>query len=161
MSAVIYQPTDLAGSKRREFLDAAKAGRARLRDSDGTSIVALAESELDALDLVATWSWERERLVTLLAGADRPLTAVELGNLAWLHVLERGDQLAFAAELHEALVLAMSRRDGVPVRETVHAWQVTTAELEDPERRAVLLGGSDQRDFVDAGHDLPDTETTS
>jgi len=154
VSAMIFQPTDLVGSKRRAFLDAAKTGRARLRDSDGTSIVALAESELDMLDLVATWSWERDRLVCLLSTHDASLTTLELGSLAWLHRLDREDQLAFAAELQESLVLAMSRRDGAPVRETVHAWQVTAAELDDPMRRDVLLGGLDERDFVDAGHDL-------
>ena len=76
---------------------------------------------------------------------------LELGSLAWLHRLDREDQLAFAAELQESLVLAMSRRDGAPVRETVHAWQVTTAELDDPVRRDVLLGRFDERDFADAG----------
>jgi len=35
-------------------------------------------------------------------------------------------------------------------------WQVTAAELDDPGRRAVLLSRIDDREFVDAGHDLPD-----
>ena len=153
MSAVIYQPTDLAGAKRRAFLDAAKQGRARLRDSDGTSIVALAESELDALDLIATWSGERDRLVGLLA-EKRPLTVLDWGSLAWLGNLSRDDQSEFAAELQDSLILAMSRRDGAPIRDTVHAWQVTAAELADPERRRVLLGNASDRDLVDAGHYL-------
>jgi len=159
MSAVIFQPTDLVGSKRRAFLDAAKEGRARLRDSDGTSIVALAESELDTLDLVATWSVQRDRLVSLLA-EDRELTTLELGSLAWLCSLDRDDQTAFAAELQDALVLAMSRRDGAPIRDTVHAWQVTAAELDDPHRRQILLGRISERDLVDAGHQI-DTDTTA
>ena len=156
MTTVVYQPTDLVGSKRRAFLDEAKVGRARLRDSDGTSIVALSESELNALELIAVWSAERDRLVTLLAEHDRGLTMVELGSLAWLHSLDREDQLEFVTELRQALVLAMSRRDGTPIRDTVHAWQVTAAELDDPGRRAVLLSRIDDREFVDAGHDLPD-----
>jgi len=154
MSAVIYQPTDLVGGKRRAFLDAAKTGRARLRDSDGTSIVALSEAELNALDLVATWSDERDRLAALLATHDRALTTLELGSLAWLHSLDRDDQLAFVAELREALVLALSRRDGAPIRETVRAWRVTAAELDDPVRRQVLLGRFDARDYVEAGHEV-------
>jgi hypothetical protein len=155
MSVVIFQPTDLVGSKRRAFLDAAKAGRARLRDSDGTSIVALPEAELDALDLVATWSAEHHRLVTLLA-KNRLLTVLDLDSLAWLHVLDRDDQQAFADELQEALVLAMSMHDGAPVRDAVHAWRVTASELADPVRREVLLGRFDERNFLDAGHDLDD-----
>lgn len=154
MTAVIFQPTDLVGPKRRAFLDAAKTGRARLRDSDGTSIVALAESELEALDLVATWSGERTRLISLLEQLDRPATTMELGSLAWLHGLDREDQVAFVTELQESLVLAMARRDAAPIRETVHAWQVTAAELDDPARRDVLLGRFDERNYVDAGHDL-------
>ena len=153
MSAVIYQPTDLVGSKRRAFLDAAKSGRARLRDSDGTSIVALPEAELDALDLIATWSFEHRRLIALLA-QNRVLTVIDLGSLAWLHVFDRDDQQAFADELQEALVLAMSAHDGAPIRDAVHAWRVTAGELSDPVRREVLLGRFDKRNFVDADHDL-------
>ena len=161
MTAVVYQPTDLVGSKRRAFLDEAKTGRARLRDSDGTSIVALSESELDALDLIATWSADRDRLVTLLAGREDAPTTLELGNLAWLHSLDRADQIEFANELREALVLAWSRRDGAPIRTTVHAWQTTAAELDDPLRREVLLGRLSEREYVDAGHDLTNAVTAS
>lgn len=154
MSAVIFQPTDLVGSKRRAFLDAAKNGRARLRDSDGTSIVALSEAELEALDLIAVWSGERDRLFRMLLASEHPLTTLELGSLAWLHSLDREDQFVFATELREALTLALSRRDGAPIRDTVHAWQVTATEMEDPSRRTILLHGFDEKEFVDAGHDL-------
>lgn len=161
MSAVIYQPSDLVGSKRRAFLDAAKVGRARLRDSDGTSIVALPEAELDALDMVATWSAERDRLVSLLSEG-RPLTVLDLGPLAWLAPFEREDQQAFAAELQQSLVLSMSLRDSAPIRDTVHAWRVTAAELDDPVRRGVLCQSFDARNFVDAGHDVnPDAADES
>jgi len=159
MTTMVYQPTDLVGRKRRAFLDQAKAGRARLRDSDGTSIVALSETELEALDLIATWSAERDRLVSLLAGRTDTPTTVELGSLAWMHTLDRSDQIEFANELREAMILAWSRKDGQPIRDTVHAWMVTAAELEDPVRREVLLGRFDDQEYVDAGHLLDDSVT--
>jgi len=159
MTTMVYQPTDLVGSKRRAFLDEAKAGRARLRDSDGTSIVALSETELDALDMIATWSAERDRLVSLLAGRTDTPTTLELGSLAWMHNLDRSDHVEFANELREALLLAWSRKDGQPIRDTVHAWKVTAAELADPVRREALLGRFDRQTFVDAGHTRDDGAT--
>ncbi|MGH8009314.1 MAG: hypothetical protein ACREQ3_20180 [Candidatus Binatia bacterium] len=153
MPGVIFQPTDLAGSKRREFLDAAKAGRARLRDSDGTSIVALPESELELLDQLAHWSAEHRRLTSLL-DAGGPLTVAALGSLAWIRALDRDDQIAFADELQEVLILAMSMHDASSIPEVVHAWRVTASELEDPARRDVLLGRFDQQNYTDAGHDI-------
>ena len=128
-------------------------GRARLRDSDGTSIVALPESELETLDLVAEWSAQRDRLMMLLL-EDRPLTVVDLGPLAWLAIFDREDQLEFAEELRQALVLSMSLRESEPLRTTIREWQVTASELDDPIRREALTRPFRSEDFVDAGHDL-------
>jgi hypothetical protein len=46
----VFQVSDLAGSKRREFVDLAKRGNARLRDTDGTPLVMLSEAGLAQLE---------------------------------------------------------------------------------------------------------------
>ena len=104
--------------KRREFLEAAKHGRARLRDSDGISIVALPETELEALDAIAQWSANHQRLTALLA-ANRRLTATDLGPLAWLRAFDREDQLEFCDELQDSLIHAISTLNGGEIMETV------------------------------------------
>ena len=83
MTNVIYQPTDLAGSRRVEFLAAAKQGLARLRDKDGESLVMLPERQLQLLEALRTWTFFRLRLDALIA-ADKLPRVQELGDLAWL-----------------------------------------------------------------------------
>jgi hypothetical protein len=153
MPAVIYQASDLTSTKRREFLDDAKAGRALLRDTDGVSIVALPAAEFEALEALAEWSNEYQRLTGLLAGRKK-LTVRDLGKLAWLRSFDRDDQLEFVAELQDALILTTATRTPGELMSVIDAWRRTAAELEDPARRSVLMGRFDHRDFVDAGEDL-------
>jgi hypothetical protein len=145
----IYQPTDLTTAKRREFIDAAKTGRAHLRDSDGTGIVALPARELELLDQLAAWSSELRRLDELLeSGA--ALTVQRLDRLAWLRVFDAEDIRAFADEMQETLIIAMSDRDPDLIKEVERAWRTTASEIEDPLRREALTSGFDVRNFRDA-----------
>src|SRR4051812_37609933 len=98
MSDVIYQSSDLA-ARRVEFLDSARAGRARLRDKDGTSLVMLPESQLQVLEALAEWSSAHLRLETLLKRGTRPSIA-DLGSLAWLRAFDLDDLSSFLEELH-------------------------------------------------------------
>ncbi|GIJ00337.1 hypothetical protein CLV28_0065 [Sediminihabitans luteus] len=150
MPDVIFQASDLTNTKRRQFLDAAKTGRAHLRDADGTSIVALPASDLEVLEQLAHWSAEHRRLVQLV-DAGGQLGVATLGSLAWLRAFDRDDMRAFAEELQETLIIAMADNDAAPIREVVRAWRVTASQLEDPVRRAVLTGRFDPLSYVDAG----------
>ena len=87
MSDTIFQSSDLAGSRRTEFLDAARSGLARLRDKDGTSLVMLPESKLRLLQTLAAWWESYTRLAGLLRRSALP-TPTELGGLAWLRVFD-------------------------------------------------------------------------
>lgn len=149
-SDMIFQPTDLAGSRRVEFLDAARQGLARLRDKDGTSLVMLPERQLQLLEALRTWTFLCIRLDEIIATGKQP-TIAELGDLAWLRVFEKADLEEFAAELHEALIAANSDNDIAPVFQALDAWRRTARQLEDPLRRSVLMGEKDISDFVDAG----------
>jgi len=152
--SVIYQPTDLAGSLRRTFLDEAKAGRARLRDSDGTGIVAMRQADLDALETVTSWSSNYRRLSYLLA-RNQADNITELGELAWMYSLDTEDKKSFLCELDEALNLAIATLDAQPITELVNAWKASARVLSDELSREVLLGRNGDEDFIDVGTESP------
>lgn len=148
MDQVIFQASDLA-KERVRVLAAARAGRAVVRDKDGTGLVMLPESRLAVLEGYAQWSQTLQRLNVLIA-AERKVSVAELGDIAWLRVFDKEDQRAFSEELHEALIAGLSDQDLSAVEEIVADWKVTARQLEDPLRRAVLLGTNRARDFVEA-----------
>jgi hypothetical protein len=149
MTDTIFQASDLAGSKRVEFLDAARGGGARLRDRDGMSLVMLPESALRLLQSLTTW-WEAyTRLDCLLRRASDVPSARELGDLAWLRSFDRDDMEEFLAELHDALVAASADRDAAVLETCINDWRITARQLEDPLRRSVLLGKHAEADFVE------------
>lgn len=148
MEHVIFQASDLA-KERVRVLDAARAGRAVVRDKDGTGLVMLPESHLAVLEGYARWSQTLQRLNVLVA-AERQVSVAELGDLAWLRVFDKDDQRAFSDELHEALIAGLSDEDLGAVDEVVADWKVTARQLEDPLRRSVLLGATGPGDFVEA-----------
>lgn len=146
MESVIFQASDLA-KERTRVLTAARAGRAVVRDKDGTGLVMLPESDLAVLEGFAHWSQILQRLDALVA-SDREVRVAELGDLAWLRVFDNDDRRAFSEELHDALIAGLADGDLDVAQETVRAWKVTARQLEDPLRRSVLLGVGDPADFV-------------
>lgn len=153
---VIYQASDLAGTKRRDFLRDARNGGARLRDKDGSSLLFLPESEVDALKAIAYWSKQHLRLNRLLEDGVNP-TASALGDLAWLRVFNRQDLLEFRDELYEVLIAAISDEATPALDECVQAWKVTARQLQDPLRRAVLVGAHEANEYVEVTT-LPTTD---
>jgi hypothetical protein len=149
MDGVIYQPSDLAGAKRVVFLEAARAGRARLRDKDGTSLVMLPEHDLDVLERYAHWSRLGTQLDVLLSSG-RSVSVSELGELGWLRVFDSDDLREFVSELNTTLLASLADNDVALVEQVIRDWQVTARQLEDPLRRAVLTGRHDSSDFEDA-----------
>jgi hypothetical protein len=146
MERVIFQASDLA-KERVKVLDAARAGRALVRDKDGTGLVMLPESHLDVLEGFARWSQALQRLNVLIA-TDREVSVAELGEFAWLRVFDKEDQKGFSDELHEALIAGLADQDLSDITEVVKDWRITARQLEDPLRRSVLLGATTPEDFV-------------
>lgn len=60
------------------------------------------------------------------------------------------DLHAFADELSQVLIASLSDESTGVLDEMIHAWQVTARQLEDPLRRAVLLGDHSPADYVEA-----------
>lgn len=149
MDSVIYQTSDLAGNKRLDFLEDARAGKARLRDKDGTSLVMLPESDLNVLEQFAWWSRLSQRL-SLLTEQKREIAVVEFGELAWLRSFDRDDLLSFLDELQSALIAALADNDFAVLDQMVADWKITARQLDDPLRRSVLLGTHVTSDFEPA-----------
>ncbi|WP_067488101.1 DUF6247 family protein [Actinomadura hibisca] len=150
MNEAIYLPSDLASSKRTDFIREAREGGARLRDKDGTSLVMLPESRLELLESLEKWSAAYVQVNHALHRSATPPSLSDLGELGWLRRFDRDDQFEFLQELHDALLAARADCDLSPLRECLHEWQVTARELEDPLRKRVLLEDFRSEDYVEA-----------
>jgi Family of unknown function (DUF6247) len=137
----VFQASDLAGARRREFLGAAREGGALLRDTDGFALTMVPLSQLEAITEVA-----RTAVAALLAagalsrGQARP---AELGQLAWLAVFDEEDRAEFFDELRDALAVAEATRDAEPVERCLREWRTTARALSDPLAREILTGPGD------------------
>lgn len=137
----MFQASDLAGAKRREFLGAARQGGALLRDTDGFALTMVPLAQLEAIIEVA-----RTAVAALLAQAvlsRKFVRPAELGQLAWLAVFGEDDRAEFFAELRDALSVAEATRDAGPVERCVREWRTTAQALSDPKRREILTGPGD------------------
>ncbi len=148
----MFQASDLAGAKRREFIGAAREGGALLRDTDGFALTMVPLAQLEAITEVA-----RTAVAALAAqaaagrGSARPS---ELGQLAWLAVLDEDDRAEFFAELLDALSVAEATRDAAPVDTCLREWRMTARALADPLRRTILTApGDDDYAEVDRPHE--------
>ncbi len=147
MSGTIYQVSDLA-NKRTDFVADARAGGARLRDKDGTSLVMLPESRIEHLEGLQE-HFELFLTAERHAASSTPLDVYALGRHAWIRSLPAADVAELADELGQALVAAISDGEKVAVDEIVSDWRLTARQLEDPLRKTVLLGPRELTDFIE------------
>jgi hypothetical protein len=137
----VFQASDLAGAKRREFLVAAREGGALLRDTDGFALTMVPLAQFDAITEIAQVAVAAlVALGALRRGLKRP---ADFGQLAWLAAFDEDDRSEFFEELRDALALAESTRDATPVETCLRDWRTTAQALSDPQRRAVLAGPGD------------------
>lgn len=138
----VFQASDLAGAKRREFLGAARKGGALLRDTDGFALTMVPLAQLEAITEVA-----HTAVAALLAAAALSRGQVrpaELGQFAWLAVLDDDDRAEFFDELRDALAVAEATRDATPVETCQRGWRTTARALSDPLAREILTGPADE-----------------
>lgn len=138
---MVFQASDLAGAKRREFIGAARKGSALLRDTDGFALTMLPSAHFEAIAEVARTAVAA--LVAVTATGRRQVRPAELGSLAWLAAFDPDDRAEFFSELLDALSIAESTRDVRPVEACLHEWQTTARALADPLRSAILTGPGD------------------
>ena len=111
--SAVFQASDLAGAKRREFLGAAREGGALLRDTDGFALTMVPLAQLEAITEIAQVAVAALlALAALSRGSARP---ADLGQLAWLATFDEDDRAEFFEELRDALSVAAATRDSAPV----------------------------------------------
>ncbi|MFC3964231.1 hypothetical protein [Nocardia jiangsuensis] len=142
----MFQVSDLAGARRREFLDEAKQDSASLRDTDGSVLVMLAARRVAALREAASVATLLFAVEAVLARTDKP-TPVELGGLAWLAEFDTDDRAEALSEIRNAVALTVASEDPAPLREVLHAWAATASVMRDPARRAIHTAPADELEF--------------
>jgi hypothetical protein len=133
---VMYQATDLA-RKSRDVLEAARHGRALIRDKDGT-----------AFEILLAGTSSRQRFV--FAGMQRFIQTLSLleiergrrdpvlyGDFAWLAALPDDEQRRFIWEYVRAIEAALGIGPEV-VDQLVYEWQQTARVYADPDLLAEL-----------------------
>ncbi|TPF77654.1 MULTISPECIES: hypothetical protein [unclassified Bifidobacterium] len=145
----IFQASDLA-TKRTEVLQAARDGKAVIRDPQGQGLVMLPERKLQNLEKYSQWSVQLERLRRIVNSSRRPSVA-ELGELAWLRVFDNEDLESFCDDLSDQLIACSADGDYSQLDQMIKEWKITAGQLEDPLRKRILLrNGVDPAELTDA-----------
>lgn len=149
MSSSTYLPSDLP-EHYRTILDEAKAGEARVRDTDGTSLLLLPEADVIALRRVSTAAMNLaavERAVEIRATGRAG--AADLGDWGWLHVFDADDLREFVDEIREAIIVGAGERSSDLLDQQLAAWKITAEQADDPVFRSILSSGAAEGDFVE------------
>lgn len=146
-SSTVYQASDLS-QRRREVLNEARAGYARIRDTDGTSLLMLPE-EMVRLNEELT-RWARALIPLLRTQGRKPLAEAIAGSeLSWLKLLPSDDVDEFLEEIASALQFAIDARDIDGLITTIDDWRTTALALRDSVNHEILLGHPSENDFVE------------
>lgn len=145
----IYQASDLAGSARREFIADALHSRARLRSTDGDSLIMLREARLEHVAAIRDYAVAYLTLDTAMKRARDDRRASDYGPWAFISVFDDDDIDEFLQEVNEAIVRAASGEDHSAVDDLVRQWQMSARTLSDPVAREILSGTTQQSDWVE------------
>jgi hypothetical protein len=149
MTLEIFQPSDL-NRRGRAVLDAARGGIARIRDTDGTSLVLLPEERVQALQHIARTAATLVRIeVALEKAPDALADALATSDWAWARVFDVEDFQEFVRDVRRALLAAVHEEDSHLLDDTLQRWRVTARSLDDPLRREILYGTFRPEDFVE------------
>lgn len=149
MPGTTYLPTDLQ-RRYRTILDEARAGEARVRDQDGTTILLLPEAEVETLRRVAAAAVNLATIEHVLEVMDtRRPELPEYGEWSWLRVFDSPDVHEFVRDVREAIIVAVREGSTGLLDEHLRAWRLTAREAEDPLFRAILRAGAVESDFIE------------
>lgn len=155
-TSTIFQASDLS-RRGRAVLDTAREGLARIRDTDGESLIVAREDAYEAMrqqllmfrelaDAMASY-------ITLDRAVDhehRSPSLAELGSWTWVRHLPAEDAAEFVRDISEALYASCRELSATPLAEVIDAWRATAEALSDPLSRETLLGHSSADDYVEA-----------
>lgn len=145
----IYQTSDLTGAARREFIDAAKRGRAYLRTPEGDSLVMLRSANLELLANLKGAFLSYLMLDSALSRPRAERRPSDFGEWAFIEVMEDADIELFRDEMNDALAKATSEQDLTVLEATLREWRMSARAWSNPVTRAAILGQSADSDWVD------------
>lgn len=155
-SARTFQPTDLAGSGRREFIQEARSGVARLRDGDGTSLSMVPTANLDLLSETRNITLSYLSLENALTRPREQRRATDFGEFAWAEALDDEDLNELREELSDALVRAITAGSFDDIHQMLRAWMLTAQLLTRPDAAERLRtdGAAEDWDELDRPESL-------
>lgn len=149
MSATTYTPTDVQ-RRYREILDVARTGSARIRDTDGTTLVLSPAGDVEFLSGFLRHYVDHARFLSALAtNAGTPSSAWADGTpYPFVAALDDDEVQEFARELsgmlrHAAETHSLEAHEG-----TIAAWRSTAEIVADPAVLAVALAPIDHGSVV-------------
>ncbi len=158
-SARTYQPTDLAGASRREFIQEARSGVARLRDGDGTSLSMVPTADLELLAEIRNVTLSYLALENALSRPREHRRVTDFGELGWAEVLDDDDLTELHDELAAGLARAISARSFDEVHEMLRAWRLTARLLARPDAGERLRTDDAPEDWDELVRPESSTET--
>lgn len=150
-SARTYLPTDLTGTRRREFIADARAGVARLRDTDGTTLALLPSADLDVLSETRKVALAYLALENALSRPRRERRTTDFGELAWAEPLSDGDLEELRAEVRDGLPGAITSGSFDALNDELRAWRATAQLASDPQLKARIRQRLDDEAPITAG----------
>ena len=148
--------TDLAGTGRRAFINEARAGVARLRDGDGTSLSMVQTSALDVLAEGRTMTLAFLSLENALTRPREHRRITDFGELGWAESLDDDDLQELVQELRDGLSRAITSGSFVELENTLSAWRATARLLALPDAAERLRTDDGDKDW----DELPRPEAT-
>jgi len=128
----------------RQVIDAARSGRALIRDKDGLALLMIPAEDVERTSEVAELALDLVRAAQSLLGDTSSSSAAGFGRLGWLSVLPVEARARFFAEMSEALLIAASGTTLRPVESLLGDWRATAESWADPEVRDRLLADEEE-----------------
>ena len=155
-SPTIFQSSDL-NRRGRSILDAARTGLARIRDTDGRSLVVTTEEAYEELrsrtETLRELTAAMTSFITIERAVDhegRDPSMAELGHWTWVRHLPREDAGEFVRDVGDALYTSCQAGSAVALMTVLDEWKATAEALSDPLSRETLLAESSPEDYVEA-----------
>jgi hypothetical protein len=145
----IYQTSDLSGAARREFIEQARNGQARLRTPEGDALVMLRQANLEHLSAMRDYAIGYLMLDNAMSRTRDERRPADFGDWAFLHAFDDDDLAEFQVEINASLVLTASGQDVAVVETTLDAWRRSARTLQDPVALSILSGEVDPDEWLD------------
>ncbi len=143
MSIDVFLASELS-TRRRDFIDAGRAGEAVMRDADGTLLILTPFRDFQTTKEIIKTTFELMRTEASFERQDvRPSDI----PFSWLTEFDHEDRSEFFSEMRDALSTAESTHDFSGVKKCLDAWKLTSHALSDATRRVILTGDGEGEYF--------------